>query len=442
MRLIARVSLGLIGLLALMAAVRTGPGAGARSPTDAIASSINIALHSGLISPARAQAYTAIETAASRTLARLRGVRRRELGAELRIVGRLAARGALTPGRMPLVFLTLDRNVLWWSEHGPPAPGSPGEPEARGRHCKRPRAASARLAFPGSGILFEYYPGRGLQLQVNGTFGAANALLQRGTPDAVAAAARTLDQMRPLAATRDGALTWEYEFPYGRAQPPWTSALAQGTAIEAYTRAAARLQRPDYLDLARQLVRVFERSPPAGLRLRLGGANWYLLYSFPPHALVLNAQLDALIALYDLARATADPAIGALEREGLRAARDRIRRFDTGRWSRYAQGGGEASLNYHVLNLDLARALCQRTGEPAICSAWRRFARELDRRCPLAPGRHRPGRGPTPGAGTTGPTGPVGTTGTSGPGGPTGPGQPGPTPPAPPAPVSPLPPIP
>jgi hypothetical protein len=236
-------------------------------------------------------------------------------------------------------------------------------------------------------------------------------------------------------------LTWEYEFPFGGAQPPWTSALAQATGVEAYTRAAGVLPRPDYLDFARELSVLFEHRPPAGVRLPLPGSNWYLLYSFPPHQLVLNAHLDAVVALHDLAQSSGDPVVARLERSGLRAARRHIGRFDTGRWSRYAQGGGEASLNYHALNLELAQALCQRTADRSICRAAGDFAHQLDRRCPLRADLRPPPRGRQPGSGPTGASGPAGPTGATGPTGAEGGGQGGPGP-APPGNGLPLPPIP
>ena len=58
--------------------------------------------------------------------------------------------------------------------------------------------------------------------------------------------------------------------------------------------------------------------------------------------------------------------------------------FDLKVWSRYEEGGPPADLNYHVLNRDLAGALCRRTGEEEICKASDSFARELERRCPKA----------------------------------------------------------
>src|SRR5690348_13604475 len=67
---------------------------------------------------------------------------------------------------------------------------------------------------------------------------------------------------------------------------------------------------------------------------------------------------------------------------GLRAAHRRIGAFDTGVWSKYANPGALADLNYHVLNTTLSQAVCQRSGDRTICRAAGSFARELERRCP------------------------------------------------------------
>jgi D-glucuronyl C5-epimerase-like protein len=352
------------------------------------------------------------------TLSRLGGVRKRELRSVIRIVRGMAARGALTGARLPLVFMTLRRNVEWWSQHGPPVAGSPGEKDARGRKCKplsKVRAHAARLSFPGSAIVWQYYPGLGLQLQVNGTFALAGALLQSTNPDKHAQAAQILDEMRPLATARGGALTWEYLFPFGGGEPPWASGLAQATAIEAYLAGAKVLGRPELAGFAQRLVALFELAPPAGVNSRLArDGSWFALYTFSPQVHVLNAQLNAVIALGDLAAQTHDGTAAFLAKEGLRATRRRIHSFDTGKWSRYSEPGPLADLNYHVLNRDLARELCRRTGQGAICKAWHSFASELDARCP------RPAPPPTPPQ----------------PAPPPAPPQPAPPPPAPPQPSS------
>jgi hypothetical protein len=384
----------LIAIL-LVALVVCGPAAvSARAARpDPVREALVAAQAVGAIDQARAQAYGATYGGAMSALPALDGIRRRELRAAVHIVRAIARRGALTAERMPLAFLTLQRNVEWWTAHGPPAAGSPGEKDAQGRRCKpmgRLRARAARVSFPGSGLVWEYYRGVGLQLHINGTFAAATSLLQTKVPEAMARAAQILDEMRPLASHRGGALTWEYFFPFGGGRPPWGSGLSQATAIEAYLAAAILLGRPDYLQTARDLVGLFTLRPPAGVNVRLArDGSWFALYTFAPGAHVLNAQLNAVTALHDLAATTHDPRASTLARDGLRAARRHIARFDTGRWSLYAEHGPLADLNYHVLNRDLARSLCQRTGERAICKAWHSFTAELERRCPRVSG---PGR--------------------------------------------------
>jgi D-glucuronyl C5-epimerase-like protein len=242
--------------------------------------------------------------------------------------------------------------------------------------------------FPGSELVFQYYRGLGLQLQMNGTWGEANALLGSGDPALVSRGAALLGEILPLGVPRAGVLAWEYLFPIFGGRPPWISALSQATAVQALTRAATKLGRPDLLTVAGAAAGAFAVAPPAGVRVALGrGAVWFVLYSFAPRQRVLNAHLDALAALFDFAQASRDPQTQAAYDAGLLAARRRIHRFDTGVWSKYSDPGALADLNYHVLNRDLARSVCKRSGDRAICRAAGSFARELERRCPRVDAR-------------------------------------------------------
>jgi hypothetical protein len=357
----------------------------AASAGDPLLRAIQRAEAAGALTPPLGVAYREVLARARATRAALRGVRRREMAAALRIAASIANRGQLSAARMPALFLTLRRNAEWWGAHGPPAAGSPGESGARGRRC-RPLSALARAArvqFAGSELVFQYYRGLGLQLQVNGSWARANALLGSANPAFVARGAALLNELLPLGVLRDGVLAWEYLFPIFGGRPPWISALSQATAVQAMTRAAAKLGRPDLIPVAGQAAGAFAFGPPAGVRVRLRrGQAWYVLYSFAPRQRVLNAHLQAVSALFDFARASADPHSQAAYEAGLLAARRRIGGFDTGRWSKYANPGALADLNYHVLNRDLARGVCRRSGDRAICRAARSFAAELERRCP------------------------------------------------------------
>jgi len=374
--------------LALVAPLAAAPQT--RAADDPVLVALSRASLTLQISPQQSSQWHADYRRAVLTLGGLpHGRRRDELGAVVHILRGIAARGALAPDVMPTAFLTLERNTEWWGTHGiPTSGGSPGEKGAQGRRCKplrfpkkkkHKKAHSSRITFPHSGVVFQWYPGMGLQLQVNGTFARVNTEFAENTPASVAAARGTLDEMLALASRRGGAITWDYLFPFGGAQPPWTSGLSQATAIRAYLRA-------NRVGVARQAGALFGVRAPLGIRVPLGrDGNWYALYSFAPGSLVLNADLNAVIALHDLARVSKDPQTAALEAEGMRALRRRIKSFDLqGAWSRYEEGGPPADLNYHVLNRDLAGALCRRTGEAAICRASDSFARELERRCPPA----------------------------------------------------------
>ena len=367
------------------AAILAAPVASAAAAPDPMLGALQRAEAAGALSPVQGTAYRAVLARARVVRDGLRGVRRREMSSVLRIAGQMAKRGDLSASRMPAVFLTLSRNADWWAANGPPAPGSPGENGARGRRCKplRARARAARVTFPGSELVFQYYRGLGLQLQMNGTWGKANALFGSSDPALVARGAALLGEILPLGVPRAGVLAWEYLFPIFGGRPPWISALSQATAVQALTRAAAKLGRPDLLNVAGAAAGAFVFSLPAGVRVALGrGAVWFVLYSFAPRQRVLNAHLDAVAALFDFAQASGDPHTQAAYAAGLLAARRRIRAYDTGVWSKYAHPGPLADLNYHVLNRDLASAVCRRSGDRAVCRAAGSFARELERRCP------------------------------------------------------------
>src|SRR3954447_17478124 len=366
----------------------------ASAAPDPLLAALQRAEAAGALAPAQGVAYRDVLANARTVRDGLRGVRRREMAAAIAVAGSIAKRGQLTARRMPAVFLTLARNAQWWAANGPPAAGAPGGPRAagspgengaRGRRCKPlpALARAARISFPGSELVFQYYRGLGLQLQMNGTWGKANALLGSTNPLFVARGAALVNELLPLGVLRSGVLAWEYEFPIFGGRPPWISALSQAAAVRALTRAAAKLGRPDLLPIAGAAAGAFAFPPPAGVRVALGrGMAWYVLYSFLPRQRVLNAHLNAVAALFDFAKASGDIHTLAAYQAGLLAAHRRIRAFDTGVWSKYSNPGALADLNYHVLNTTLAGEVCKRSGDRAICRAAGSFARELERRCP------------------------------------------------------------
>jgi D-glucuronyl C5-epimerase C-terminus len=314
--------------------------------------------HSHQIDRVRYVRYRTSFDGALRTVKRLRGTRAVALEAVIENVHGIAATGLLTPSRLPALFLTLDRNRSWWSS-GPLL------------------SSGQRVQFAGSQIVWEYYPGQGIELQELGSWGQADWMYQAG-PRYWRRLRRLVDELIPLAARRGGGLAWEYYFSFDGGAPPWTSAMSQGTAVQALTQAYEVSHDRTYLDLARRALPIFGDEQPVGVSVRTRRGLRYLLYSFAPDrsVAVINGFLQALIGLYDYAKVSGDPTGVRLFRSGDVEARAELPSYDTGSWSLY-QPGVKDTLDYHMLVTGFLEQLCSRTHERAYCRTSARFERYL-----------------------------------------------------------------
>jgi D-glucuronyl C5-epimerase C-terminus len=311
-------------------------------------------LASGAIDQPTYDARRASYDQAKRAVKSLKGTRRTELAAVVKTADGIAARGMLTPSRLYPIAMTLDRNREWWTT---------GPLLASGR----------RVGFSGSQIVWQYYPGQGIQIQVLGTFGKVNALWSSRQTTALSAA---VDELLPLAAERAGGLAWEYYFTFAGGAPPWVSGLAQGTALQALARAATRLHREaDVFPVTSRALAIFQAPPPEGVLVPVGAGAHYAQYSFDPGLRVLNGFIQSLVGLYDYARLAADPAAKALFDQGVARAREEVPTYDTGAWSLYSRGSSthESDLNYHTVLRDFLESLCNRTADPVFCGAEEHF---------------------------------------------------------------------
>jgi hypothetical protein len=344
----------ILGTLMVCALVQAQAGA-RKARSDPVRASINRAQLSGSIDALERSRYLASYSSSLRTLRHLSGLRRTELSYVVRTVQRIARAGRLTAGRMRPLFLILDRNREWWSASGPPA-------------------ANYRVHFGSSPVVFQYYPGRGLQLQPLANFGLANGYWSAHKDAALRAMIYDLVDLR---VNRGGFTAWEYYFDFGGGSPPWVSGMTQATAMQALARASKRLGDPQLLEIARQARPAFERATPTGVRVPVGSRAWYALYSFAPRLQVLNGMLQSLIGLDTYVSFSGDAQAKALFDQGDSLVRARIRDYDTGAWSLYSRSpghaGAEASLNYHLLNRDFARRLCGLTDAAQYCEAADNF---------------------------------------------------------------------
>ncbi len=338
---------------------RAAPRASAaqEQPRRTVVSELRALLDAGLIDQATHDRHLDTYDRARDTLRKLKGTRFTLLKAVIKNVEGIAGNGQLSPTRLSGLFLTIERNRAWWA----------GGPLLAG---------GRRVTFAGSRLVWQFYPGEGLHVQWLGTFGKANGFFLSGEHDVELR--ELLDEAIGLAAERAGGIAWEYMFTFNGGRPPWASGLAQGTAIQALSRAAARLAEPRYFEVARAALGVFRTEPPAGVRVATPLGAHYLIYSFAPGLHVLNGFVQALNGLYDFAKFANDEEGRVLFAAGEAQLRDELPRFDTGAWSMYSQRR-ESDLGYHKLVRDFLRNLCNRLLEaPAqdptpYCDAAERF---------------------------------------------------------------------
>ena len=308
----------------------------------------------GLITPEDYVTRRAVFQDVKRRSRRLSGLRRDQMRAVIATVEEIARRRQLTPSRVVPLWLTLERNLEWWRE---------GPLLASGR----------RVEFQGSELVWQYYPGQGLQLQVLGNFGKLNGLWG-GRQNA--RLERMLGELLPLAAERAGGLACEYYFAFGGGRAPWVSGMAQGTAVQALARAASRLRRKaDVLPIAARALAIFEAPAPRGVRVPAEDGDHYAIYSFAPRLRVLNGFIQSLNGLHDYARLSGDPRGTKLFQAAEPQARREVPTYDTGAWSLYSPGASsrESDLGYHDLLTDFLEGLCDRTGRALYCTTAANF---------------------------------------------------------------------
>jgi hypothetical protein len=166
-----------------------------RSPT--VTGALRYALLTHKLTPAAHARHTREYNAARGAVRRLDGARAAELGSVLGAVNQLAAAHLLEPSRLRPAFLLLRRNTEFWTRAPFPAAGH-------------------RVNY--GPAVFQYYPGRGMQLQPLASWGKVNwlartclrdrTLARRRAACPVRELRRSVDGLVGLAARRGGFLAW------------------------------------------------------------------------------------------------------------------------------------------------------------------------------------------------------------------------------------------
>jgi hypothetical protein len=333
-----------------------------RTATDAI----DALLAQGQIDQPTRDARLAALRSALRTYNALTGTRKAQLGAVIANADAMASAGQLVAGRLGPVFATLAANQEWW-DSGPLLAGG------------------QRVSVGDSPLIWQYYPGQGIQLQMLANFGKANALWSGRKATALRA---LLAELVPLAVDRGGWPAWEYYFKFGGGSPPWISSISQGTAVQVLGRAGQLLGDQALTNAGALALAAFEQAPPNGVRVDTPTGPFYAIYSFAPDLRVINAHLQALVGLYDFTQITGDARALALFQQGDAEAQAVLPSYDTGMWSMYDQNH-ESDLNYHTLVTSFLGNLCKRTAAAAYCDTAARFKANLTTLPSVAPATSR-----------------------------------------------------
>jgi hypothetical protein len=340
-------------LLVLLGVLAVSPAAQARGTVER---TLGRLADRGSFTRAELAAWRADWRQARTAVRRLDGAERRSLAGVIANTRSLAARRMLAARARP-AFATLRHNLDWFVVQGAEAPGN-----------------GTRTGFA-TDVVWQFYDGSGWQFQPLGSFGSLNALLaRRHAGPRVRALA---DDLLRLGVERKGFLAFEYLFPWGGGRPGWISGMAQATAMQALSRAAARLGEPRLMAAATRMRPAFERRPPWGVRRRTRHGTHYLLYSQSPRLLVGNAFAQTLIGLSDYRRLSGDPHTAKLVEEGLAQARWGLPRLDTGAWSLYSRTpagpGTESDLHYHRVFTGFLERLCAHLHSEPFCGLAQRF---------------------------------------------------------------------
>jgi D-glucuronyl C5-epimerase-like protein len=285
------------------------------------------------VKPPDAQRYRAAVTRALRDVKTLPKLRAQVVASQLSQVTPLW--DSYTSPRALALFSQLEENLDYLETH---------------------RLPPARIdVTDDEGVVYRWFPGLGLEFHPLANFAALNSAATRQDAESTRMLA---DALLARAIPRGNRLLWEYQFRYGSGRPPWASGMAQAVAAQALARSSALLQDPN-LDAA--AVHAFASVPP--LLLNLSSGPWIRLYGFDSEV-VLNAQLQTMVSLFEYSQTTGDEEAQSLFDELTAATQALFARFDTGDWSLYELGGGYAPRDYQKLVTDLLAKLARQTQDP------------------------------------------------------------------------------
>jgi heparosan-N-sulfate-glucuronate 5-epimerase len=176
------------------------------------------------------------------------------------------------------------------------------------------------------------------------------------------------------------ASVWYFDFDWKESNAvlnrPWISALGQGAAISALVRASELKIGNEPLRLAEKAATVFFRdAKDGGVAFSEDGFTYLEEYPSRPYSKVLDGFIFAVLAVYDLWKATGKRRYRELFRRCVRTLDHNIQAWDYRHsWSLYGIHGLLCDDDYNKLNSSLLKVMHRLTGRKAFRRyhlAWR-----------------------------------------------------------------------
>jgi hypothetical protein len=345
--------------LLLFAASAAIPAASAAKKSDPVITTLSALQARGGQTATDATSWRKLYNKGKIAARHLRGSSQQNMKGVLANLTSLAKRHLLG-GRAYPAFLVLERNIDWfWTDRNGPS------------------TYGARRTFPGSQIIYEFYPGAGWQLQPLANFGHLNGMLKLKHPKA-GSLESFADELLATGVTRHGFLAFEYYFPWSGGAPGWVSGMATATGMQAFSTLAKRDGQAKYAEAAHSMLGVFQSGPPWGIKIDRPQGTFFLQYSQDKSLLVGNAYAQSILGLDVYAKNSGDTTAAALVNEGVAAAKKILPLYDTGAWSLYYRTpsgpGRESDLSYHQLFESFLVEMCDRW-QDVFCGLASNFAR-------------------------------------------------------------------
>ena len=146
------LAVGRVGLARLLCGAAAVGGTRGAACALLVVTALRQAYEAGDVTAEQRREWRRAYSRALRTRADLSGARRVQLSSQIETLEAIARADGLDASRMPALFLQLARNTEYWPSRPYPSSGQ-------------------RVSFAGSELIFQYYPGYGLQIQPLATFG-------------------------------------------------------------------------------------------------------------------------------------------------------------------------------------------------------------------------------------------------------------------------------